>query len=252
VEPLGQLVAMAFFEKKPDHAVERVQLQIARAPRSAALHRMLGTVHVRRNETDRAEAAFLKALELDPNLTGAYLALADLYATSAQYDQALEKVTRALKMDGKSVTGHMLAGMIRERKGDIANARLAYEQALALRPRFAPAANNLAYLHAIHGGDKEKALELAQVAKEMAPDNPYFSDTLGWILYRRGVYQRALSLLAESAAKLPDNAEVQYHLGMVHHKLGRREAAKAALDRAVKQGTSFPGIEDAKRTLASL
>ena len=71
-------------------------------------------------------------------------------------------------------------------------------------PRFAPAANNLAWLYSEHGGDKEKALELAQRAKEAAPDDPHISDTLGWILYKRGVYQRAVGLLKESAAKLPD------------------------------------------------
>jgi len=43
------------------------------------------------------------------------------------------------------------------------------------------------------------ALQLAQRAKEVAPDDPSISDTLGWILYKRGIYQRALGLLKESA-----------------------------------------------------
>ena len=74
---------------------------------------------------------------------------------------------------------------------------------LALSPRFAPAANNLAWILSEHGGDKDKALALAQTAKELAPEDPQVSDTLGWIFYRRGVHQRALALLKDSAAKLP-------------------------------------------------
>jgi tetratricopeptide (TPR) repeat protein len=252
VEPLVELVAMAFAERAPDEAVARVQAQITRSPTSAALYRVLGSVHVRRNESDGAEAAFLKSIELDPNVVSPYLALADLYTSSGKYDPALEKVNRGLQADPKSLTGHMLAGLIYERKGDIPKARAAYESALALKPRFGPAANNLAYLHSIYGGDKEKALELAQLAKEVAPDEPHVSDTLGWVLYRRGVYHRALALLKESAAKLPDNPEVQYHLGMIEYKLGSREAAKEALSRAMKPGTRFPGFEDAKTTLAAL
>jgi len=49
---------------------------------------------------------------------------------------------------------------------------------LALSPRFAPAANNLAGVLSEHGGDKDKALALAQTAKELVPEDPHVSDTL--------------------------------------------------------------------------
>jgi len=60
--------------------------------------------------------------------------------------------------------------------------------------------NNLAWIHSEHGGEppKDKALALAQMAKQVA----------------RGVYQRALALPREGAVRLPDNAELQYHLGL--------------------------------------
>ena len=146
----------------------------------------------------------------------------------------------------------MMVGMVHEQRGAIPEAQTAYEKALELNPRLAPAANNLAYLYSEHGGDKEKALELARVAKEVAPDDPRISDTLAWILYKRGVYERALSLLQESVEKLADNAEVQYHFGMTNYKLGNRDAAKAALTKALQLNTSFPGAEEAQMTLAEL
>ena len=49
---------------------------------------------------------------------------------------------------------------------------------LALSPRFAPAANNLAWVLSEHGGDKDRALALAQTAKEQAPEDPHVTDTL--------------------------------------------------------------------------
>ena len=91
----------------------------------------------------------------------------------------------------------------------------------------------------------------AQTAKEVAPDEPHISDTLGWILYQRGgVYQRALSLLRESAAKLPGNAEIQYHLGMAAVKVGGTEAARIALARAAKSPEQFVGKDEVKEQLA--
>ena len=146
----------------------------------------------------------------------------------------------------------MLAGVIHEQRGEIPKAREFHEKVLALSPRFAPAANNLARILSEHGGDKEKALTLAQTAKEQAPDDPRVSDTLGWIFYRRGVHQRALALLKDSAAKLPGNPQIQYHLGMVSAQTGDMEAARQALSIAAASPTPFPGQDEARKALAAL
>ena len=146
----------------------------------------------------------------------------------------------------------MIVGVLYEQKGDIQKARETYEQVLTINPRFVPAANNLAWIYAEHGGDKEKALQLAQMAKERAPDDPRISDTLGWILYKRGIYQNALSLLKDSAAKLPDNPQVQYHLGMVYAQLGDQTNARKALNAAIGSPADFQGKDEARKTLASL
>src|SRR3972149_8114209 len=62
--------------------------QTARLPGSAAHHDLLGQVHLARRETERAEAAYLKALELQPQRVGTYVRLGDLYAGSGEYDPA--------------------------------------------------------------------------------------------------------------------------------------------------------------------
>jgi tetratricopeptide (TPR) repeat protein len=116
-------------------------------------------------------------------------------------------------------------------------------------PRFAAAANNLALIYSEHGGDKDKALSLARSAKEVAPDDPRISDTLGWILYKRGLHQQALVLLKESASKLPDNPQVQYHLGKAYVHLGDKDGARKALTVAVNSRESFQATDDARKAL---
>ena len=66
----------------------------------------------------------------------------------------------------------------RAREGDGGVPAARYEKGLALNPRFAPAANNLAWVLSEHGSDRDKALTLAQTAKEWAPEDPQVSDTL--------------------------------------------------------------------------
>jgi tetratricopeptide (TPR) repeat protein len=213
---------------------------------------LLGRVYLARGEGDQAEAAFLKAIEINPQLFDPYVALGGFYAQTKRYDEALEKLEQAKNVNEKNLGVHMLIGMIHEMRKDVPQAQAAYEKVLEINPRFGPAANNLAYLYSEYGGDKEKALQLAQTAKEVLPEDPRISDTLGWILYKRGIYERAVSLLRESAEKLGDNAEVQYHLGMAYLKTGNPQAAKDSLANALKLSESFTGVEEAKRVLADL
>lgn len=61
-----------------------------------------------------------------------------------------------------------------------------------------------------------------------------------------------MTVLTNSAAKLPDSPSVQYHLGMVAQKLGQTETARAALTKAVSSPQDFPGRDEARRALAQL
>jgi len=212
---------------------------------------LLGETHRAQREGKLAEAAHLKAIELEPRLAGPYLRLGGLYAASGQFDDALAKVAEALKGNPNNAGALRLGGTIHEWRGAIPKAREFYEKVLALNPRFAPAANNLAWILSEHGSDKDNALTLAQTAKEQAPEDPHVTDTLGWIFYRRGVHQRALALLKDSAAKLPCNTMVQYHLGMVSAQLGDKEAARQALSIVAAATTPFPGQDEAKKALAA-
>jgi len=252
LDPLVQLVQMALVDKQPDAALALARKQATLVANSAPHQMVLAGVYVARRETGPAEAAYLKAIELDPKMSEPYRMLAALYAETKRYDQALARVGDALKARPNDTAALMLSGVLYEQKGDVPKAREAYEKVLAIEPRAAAAANNLAWIYSEHGGDKDKALQLAQMAKEVAPDDPRVSDTLGWILYKRGVYQNALALLRDSAAKLPNNPQVQYHLGMAYAQVGDKDNARKALTAATSGPAEFTGKDDAKKTLASL
>jgi tetratricopeptide (TPR) repeat protein len=251
-DPLAQLVRYRLADKDAAGAAELVKKQVAAAPKSGPLHELLGRVYLVQGKKADAEKALLTAIDLEPRLVSAYGNLAALYASEKNYDQAIAKLEKAHQLAPKNVAPLMVLGTIHEQRGDIPKAQQTYEQVLTLNPRFAAAANNLAYLYIEHGGDKERALQLAQTAKQIAPDDPSISDTLGWVLYHRGIYQRALALLEESAAKAPDNPSIQYHLGVVYAKLGNKDGARKAFAAAVGSKRQFPEMASAKRALAEL
>src|SRR5437764_14344065 len=121
-----------------------------------------------------------------------------------------------------------------------------------MKPNCCPALNNLAYIYSEKLSNLNRAAELARKAHELNPAEPSITDTFGWVLYRQGKYQEAAELLAQSAAKAPDNGEIQFHLGMANYMMGRLDESRAALQKAVAVSDDFPGKDEAKSRLALL
>jgi Flp pilus assembly protein TadD len=96
------------------------------------------------------------------------------------------------------------------------------------------------------------ALTHARTAQEVEPNNPEVADTLGWIYFRTQDYSKAVSLLKESAEKIPDNPLIRYHLGMACYKKGDVPCAKEALQQALRLSRDFPQAEEAKQTLGEI
>jgi tetratricopeptide (TPR) repeat protein len=127
-----------------------------------------------------------------------------------------------------------------------------YRAALDDNPDFASAANNLAYNLADQDKDINEALKFAQLAKEKLPDDPNVMDTLGWVYYKKGLYDSAIGEFTECLEKMPDNPTAIYHLGMAYNKKGDLGKARVELQKALRLDKNFSGAEEAKRVLAGL
>src|SRR5262249_51491113 len=147
----------------------------------------------------------------------------------------------------KDVPALMQLATINEQTRNYDAARENYEQLLAINKNFFPALNNLAVLYSEQFGKLDKAYELAKKAREISPTEPHTADTLGWIMFKRGDYHDALQLVQESATKMPDIAETQFHLGMVQYMLGQEEAARVALQKAADAAVDFTGKDEARK-----
>jgi tetratricopeptide (TPR) repeat protein len=199
----------------------------------------------------QAEAALLKAIEISPDLPTSYQFLARLYVASDKQQEALNKLN-AVVARTNDLGSFLQIGMIQDQLGNHTAARDAYEKVLELNPNSTEALNNLAYSYSEYLGQPERAFELADRARRLAPNNAAIADTLGWVLYKRGEYNWALSLLEESAKSLPAEPEVQFHLGITYYMLGQEESARAALERAIASPQEFRARDEARQRLAVL
>ena len=145
-----------------------------------------------------------------------------------------------------------MVGIILASQGKREEAKKWYEATVADLPGAAVAANNLALIYAEEGVNLDRALQLASDAKKILPDSAEVTDTLGWVYYKKDLPALAVGPLEESAQKLPNNAEVLYHLGMAYAKIGDKPKARSALERALKLDPKMGAAATARAALATV
>jgi len=252
VDALSQIVQIKAMQGKIGEGRERVARQLEKVPNDPALLTLQGRILTRTNEYSAAEVSFRKAIEVAPNSAPPYLYLAELYRAQGKLDDAVKEYEGLLVKNPKMVSAHFILGMIHENRRNTDKAKERYQEALKIEPKFAPAANNLAYILLEQGGDIDEALGYAQTARESAPEDPSIADTLGWIYYNKKAYLKAIDLLKEASDKLGDNPIVQYHYGMALYANGDRQGARKNLQTALRLSDKFPGSDEAKTTLNKL
>jgi tetratricopeptide (TPR) repeat protein len=219
-------------------AKERLTKAVEADPDNAKLQQLAGRVAVADGRVDEGEAMLKKAIELDPEDMSGYETLARLYARTGRLEDAGRIYEQALEVKPGEAQLHHMLGMLYELSGDRDRAIERYEDAIRYRPDFAEAKNNLAYIYAESGKNLDRALDLAQDAKALLPDSPSVADTLGWVLYKRGVPSAAISYLKEAESRTDAGdaslGEVRFHLAQAYVADGQGAEAMAALDRSLE------------------
>ena len=119
---------------------------------------------------------------------------------------------------------------------------------MVLKPDSQHAYNALGYSLADRGLRLPEARALIRRALELAPGDPFITDSLGWVEFRLGNHVEALRLLRQAYAARPDT-EIAAHLGEVLWVTGQREEAV----RIWREGRQRDATNDVLReTLARL
>ena len=92
-----------------------------------------------------------------------------------------------------------------------------YQRILDLQSNHIVALNNLAWL--LRERDSRKALELAERASALAPDNAAVLDTYAWLLHLSGDQARAREIIERAYALAPENEEIQSHRNQIKQQM---------------------------------
>ncbi|HET6670621.1 MAG TPA: tetratricopeptide repeat protein [Pyrinomonadaceae bacterium] len=261
---LDGLIKIYASRKELGKAHARLDQALSAFPNDASLHYLKAQVYAAERNPQGTESELRKTLELDSNYVAAYSALGALFINTKQEDRAIAEFKKMVELRPENPTGYTLIGMIYDARKDYDAAVESYRKALERDSNAVIAANNLAWLYAVQNkGNLDEAVRLAQSVVQKYPTKAGFTDTLGWIYYKKGVHSVAIEQLQKAVAL--DEAEARsfnvspspvyrYHLGMALMAKGDKDGARRELGMALKLGgkVRFNDEDEARKVLATL
>lgn len=302
---LRRLASIEFSAGRYESAAARLSEVLERDPDQAELVFALGQIRRALGDLPGAFEAFDRIGPAEPNYVDARLQIAAIYEAQERYPEALEEIDRvralrpqrpldihaaALRIELGDFDGgvELLEGLLDGSEDDLEvlyqlgiqhgvhgrdDEALRYMQrVLEIDGNNANALNYIGYAWAERGENLEEAEALIRRALEIAPDDGYITDSLGWVYYKMAEdlfaearRDEALRLLERAQEQLLNAAEltggdsvVSEHLGDVLLLRGDKRGALDYYEEAVElevredeQPTLFDKLDRLRRDLGS-
>jgi tetratricopeptide (TPR) repeat protein len=172
-------------------AIEQLKSIIREIPENADLKYYLGSVYEEVRNFSEAEHILLQAIEKDPDNARYYFRLGVVYDKQKKKNACIEAMRKAIELDPKDAT----------------------------------ALNYLGYTYADLGQNLDEAERLVLEALKYKPNDGYITDSLGWVYYQKGQYQKALQVLKKASELANEDAVILEHVGDAYLKLNDKANA---------------------------
>ena len=165
----------------------------------------------------RAQAAYEKALKLDPQRLEALAGMAWVNGVRHEFEASIDWANKALAIDPKSMAAHGLIGDAEVEMGDYPKAFEEYQKMLDLRPDLSSYSRSAHLLQIT--GDTRRASWL--MAKAIAAGSTYGENTawcrsqLALIYFQQGAYLPAEQVLTQGLALVPNDYRLLAAMGKV-------------------------------------
>lgn len=124
-------------------------------------------------------------------------------------------------------------GIAYERSKQWPKAEADFLKALELEPNQPLVLNYLGYSWVEQGKNLDQARRMIEKAVELRPADGYIVDSLGWVLYRLGDMNGAVTKLERAIELRPDDPVINDHLGDAYWRVGRKTEARFQWKRAL-------------------
>jgi tetratricopeptide (TPR) repeat protein len=213
----------------------------------------LGMTAYMMGQTDLARVALGKAANAARDFAGKdeskrRLALLES-GTGTSPDLSISQLEAMAQAQPGDVIAQMRLGEAYEKQGAAEKAAAAFEEALKLNPKLILAVTHLAQLNAGPLQNKEKALDYAKKARELAPADLQIAAMVGKIAYDSGNFSWSYSLLQEAAPQRQYDPALLHDLAWTAYSLGKVNEARDAMQKVLTNNPDPTQAADAKKFL---
>ena len=191
----------------------------------------------RADRTDAAIEVLEQLRKSNADLPLVHVSAGDLFRQNERYSEAIDAYNQAISLyDTRGAQQwfvHYARAISHERLGFWEKAEADFRKALELNPEHPQVLNYLGYSLVEKQIKMEEALSMIERAVERQPDSGYIVDSLGWVLYRMGEYDKAIVHMERAAELMPVDPVVNDHLGDVLWAVGRTTEAEFQWKRAL-------------------
>lgn len=220
--------------------------QIGDGEHALAARLRTASVMARQGKLDEARAYLERmALEHPDQATQIVVAEAQLLREANRVRDAYDMLGQALKKDPDQPDLLYDYALTAEKlqRYDVLEQNL--RRLMEVRPDHAHAYNALGYSLVERNTRLPEAKKLIEHALQLAPDDYFIVDSMGWLLYREGDLKGAAAQLRRAYSGRPD-PEIGAHLGEVLWMMGQRDEARHVWQESLK---STPDNETLLKTI---
>lgn len=221
-------------------AVEAYRKAVQLDPKNVSAHVGLAFALVAANKAAEAKTVAQKATELNKNSGAAFAALG--LAISAEkgfngndpsWTDAIAQAQQGAFLAPKNPQVQVVVAKLFEARGNLDQAKTAYQNALNADPGYGAARNALIKAK-FQSGDLDGAIVDAQALVKANPESAPANALLGEYLARKGEYKDAIPYLEKATAAMPNNGDAFAILAHSYHMTRSFEDGKDAYARAVQ------------------
>ncbi len=208
-----------------EEAVEEMTKALKNFPNDFVLNFVMGFSQSQLGDHKEAKKYLEKAVLLNPNDVNVLSVYAFTLNQLKEEDEALKYVNKSLALDPNNSQLLGMAGMIYDGKKMWAECDSAYQKAIRLDSTNVLLLNNYAYSLAERGIKLDEALKMVSYSVEKEPENSSYLDTIGWVYFKLGDYDKAEKYIDKALEFDGANAVILEHLGDVKFKKGEKDKA---------------------------
>lgn len=214
---------------------------------------------------DEAKRWCNKKLVAEPDSLPVIMVLFRIYSMQGEFNKAKEYIDRAIDVVESDDKRELPANFLMEKANILLRQYMkttdkqylnesvsVFEKLLVKEPENASVLNNLAYILSSNDEQLDRAVECAQKAHKLAPNDTDYMDTYAYALCKTGNYEKANQLLRralqafEVVASEP-SWEFYEHLGMAQSGIGAIADARNSYEKALDKAGDNISEGDKKR-----